>query len=222
MCQKEKEWGDRDIDDASTLHMQPAGCRSLDVNQVIRLIATSTCLELQELLPRKNSVLEVAAEGGVTRYRAFFTTGQPAGAVSRMAERPNNNKRQRSTSYRKDKDAPFDGYGDLNTAYVPLLFTIHIHLLLTYTTCILPDILHIILPLTLSKHVTLHFGPVALCIKFQECRGGLHEPTPEFHNTLKDVLASWSSSSLSIPFSLCRCVKLRITSHSSLNCSTTS
>ena len=62
-----------------------------------------------------------------------------------MAERPNNNKRQRSTSYRKDKDVSLsiDGHGDTNTTYVPFPFVIYmIHPLLIYTICILSDTLY--------------------------------------------------------------------------------
>lgn len=65
---------------------------------------------------KSQQACEVAAEGGATRYPAFLTGGQPAGAVSRMAER-SSNKRQRSPTHRDDRSR--DKNPDPNATYVP-------------------------------------------------------------------------------------------------------
>lgn len=88
-------------------------------------------------LKSQQACLEVAAEGGATRYPAFLTGGQPAGAVSRMAERPN--KRQRSPTHRDD--ASLDRNPDPKATYVPVNLSSNIRLLRFYN--LLPFVKHL-------------------------------------------------------------------------------
>lgn len=129
-------------------------------------------------LKSQQACLEVAAEGGATRYPAFLTGGQPAGAVSRMVERPN--KRQPSPTHRDD--ASLDRNPDPNATYVPLNLSSNdpISICSHCTTCCLLS--NISVHIVSGRDVRLHLTLSHSAFTFQKLLRPSASTTPRFNH----------------------------------------